>query len=389
MTTTHSDALAVGSFQLLDEPWLRVVMLDGTVTDKSLKGVFADAHLIRELVGELPTTTFALHRLLLAVLYRSIEVVPMAESGRRPSASWRALWALPELPGVVDQYLELHRDAFDLLHLDRPFLQVPDLATAKGDVGGLEKLVADVPNGEQYFTTRAGRSLRRIPFAEAARWLVHTMAYDISGIKSGAVGDARVKGGKGYPIGTGWVGTIGGLLVEGGTLRETLLLNLVLGADGVDEHPWSDENDLAVWERPVLTAAPEPDWQPAGPASVLIWPSRRVRLAHDGAAVTGVLIANGDPLTPQDRFRVEPMTGWRRSEPQEKKLGRYPVYMPRTHDPDRALWRGLQSMLPVGARERMEQRHRLHFPPWSSTGCGIGSSTPSARTSSFAPGRSV
>src|SRR5699024_2697574 len=70
-----------------------------------------------------------------------------------------------------------------------------------------------------------------IPPGEAARWLVHCMAFDISGIKSGAVGDPRVKGGKGYPIGIGWSGWLGGLYFEGDTLFQTLMLNTVL-SDG-------------------------------------------------------------------------------------------------------------------------------------------------------------
>ncbi|NYN06610.1 type I-E CRISPR-associated protein Cse1/CasA, partial [Salmonella enterica subsp. enterica serovar Typhimurium] len=68
-----------------------------------------------------------------------------------------------------------------------------------------------------------GRS--KLSFAEAARWLVHTQAYDYSGIKPGVEGDPRVKGGKGYPIGTGWSGMTGGTVIRGTTLLETLLLN--------------------------------------------------------------------------------------------------------------------------------------------------------------------
>lgn len=70
----------------------------------------------------------------------------------------------------------------------------------------LSRLVPDVPAGHPFFTTRSGADLKSMTFAEAARWVVHCQAYDPSGIKSGAVGDAQVKGGRGYPIGTGWCG---------------------------------------------------------------------------------------------------------------------------------------------------------------------------------------
>ena len=195
-TVTGDSSSKETGFNLLDEPWIPVVMLDDSLEELSLAQTFDRARLVRAVVGELPTTSFALHRLLLAVLYRSIVVPASDAGGHRPSEYWKTLWQLPEFPPAVGEYLESVRSRFDLLGPARPFMQVADLATAKGDISGLEKLIADVPNGLPYFTTRAGRALSRITFAEAARWLVHVMAFDISGIKSGAVGDARVKGGR-------------------------------------------------------------------------------------------------------------------------------------------------------------------------------------------------
>src|SRR5947199_72580 len=118
----------------------------------------------------------------------------------------------------------------------------------------LSKLISDVPNGAPMFTTRIGGDLS-VPYAEAARWLVHCQAFDPSGIKAGAVGDDRVKGGKGYPIGVAWSGLLGGVLLEGRTLKETLLLNLI--AADFDVCGRDPAVDLPVWERPPVTAAEE------------------------------------------------------------------------------------------------------------------------------------
>ncbi len=63
----------------------------------------------------------------------------------------------------------------------------------------------------------------------------------------------------------------------------------------------------------------------------------------------GVVLTYGDPLAPQNMHTVEPMTGWRRSQAQEKKLGRPLVYMPREVDPARAVWRGLGSLIAAAA----------------------------------------
>ncbi|MCC2323512.1 type I-E CRISPR-associated protein Cse1/CasA [Cellulomonas xiejunii] len=329
-------------FSLLDEPWVLVLTEDGTTDGVSLLDLFRRAPRIREIVGDIPTQGFAILRIALAVLARAVDGPRDVDAGER-------LWNAPEPPiGKIEAYLEQHRERFDLFHPATPFFQVADLHTAKHEFSRLEKLIADVPAGHQYFTTRAGRGLARISPAEAARWLVHVHAFDASGIKSGAVGDDRVKGGKGYPIGTGAAGALGGLYVDGGDLWRTLLLNTIpLDDRGVQR----DRRDRPAWEADPSGPAEADDLtaRPYGPLDLFTWQSRRVRLVGDRDGVTGVLVANGDKLTPQNRHRQEPMSAWRRSEPQQKKLGLPVVYMPREHAAGRALWRGLGALLPLVA----------------------------------------
>jgi CRISPR system Cascade subunit CasA len=325
-------------FDLVSRPWILTRRLDGRIGEVGLEELFATAHGLRAIVGEVPTQTFALVRLLLAILHR-------ATDGPPDGHAWRALWRDPTLPVAdVTDYLGAFRDRFDLLHPVTPFYQVAELRTAKGEVFGLDRLIADVPTGEPFFTTRLKAGVERISPAEAARWVVHCQAFDPSGIKSGAVGDPRVKNGKGYPIGTGWAGSLGGVFAEGRTLRETLLLNLIPAA-----HLRSDDRDLPVWERPPQTGCEEVPGgrEPYGPLDLYTWQSRRIRLFGDGDAVTGVIVANGDQLRPQNRHDLEPLSAWRRSQAQEKALKRPLVYMPREHDPERAIWRGLAALLPA------------------------------------------
>jgi CRISPR system Cascade subunit CasA len=328
-------------FDLIACPWILVRRVDGRIEEVGLQELFASAHQTTTIVGEVPTQTFALARLALAVLHRAVDGPP-------DPRDWAALWRAPTLPApVIADYLSAFRERFDLLHPTMPFYQVADLHTANKEVFGLARLIADVPTGEPLFTTRLKAGIDRISFAEAARWLVHCQAFDPAGIKSGAVGDPRVKRGKGYPIGTGWAGRLGGILVEGRTLRETLLLNLI-----PDDSPYlrSSDGDVPVWERVPQTACEEVEGgrQPCGRLDLYTWQSRRIRLFGDQAGITGVIIANGDPLKPHNRFSVEPMSAWRRSRPQEKALNTTPVYLPREHDPERAIWRGLAALLPGG-----------------------------------------
>lgn len=329
------------SFDLLSRPWLPVQRLDGTETELSLQEVFAQAADVRRLVGDVPTQEFALLRMLLAVLHDAVD-------GPQDIDAWEDLWESDNAFAPVQAYLDRHRDRFDLLHPETPFFQVAGLHTAKGDVSSLNRIVADVPNGEPFFTMRA-LGVDRLGFAEAGRWVVHAHAFDPSGIKSGAVGDPRVKSGKGYPQGVAWAGNLGGVIAEGATLRETLLLNLIAADTGTLR---IDADDRPAWRRkPPGPAAADPvdlASRPSGMRDLYTWQSRRLLLHHDVDGVHGVVLAYGDPLAPQEEgmHRSEPLTGWRRSPAQEKKLGRPLVYMPREHDPARAAWRGLSSLLP-------------------------------------------
>ncbi len=332
---SHVDADAA-SFDLTCRPWVPVQMLDGREHLLSLREVFEQADGIRRLAGDIATQDFALTRLLLAILHDALE-------GPRDVDEWAELWETEQPFGPIDGYLDEHRQRFDLLHPKTPFFQTPGLRTAKGEVFSLDRITADVPNGVRFFTMRA-LGAERLSFAEAARWVVHAQTYDTSGIKTGVEGDPRAKNGKVYPQGVAWSGSLGGVLAEGGTLRRTLLLNLV--AAEADVVTVSDE-DKPAWCRPVPEPGPAKDVaeRPYGPCDLYTWQSRRLLLHHDEDCVHAVVLTYGDPLTPQNRHKAEPMTGWRRSKPQEKKLGQPLVYMPREHDPARSAWRGLASLL--------------------------------------------
>ncbi|MET8750364.1 type I-E CRISPR-associated protein Cse1/CasA [Streptomyces sp. NPDC004667] len=337
----------VPGFDLVSRPWLPVQLCDGTAAELSLKEVFARAADIRRLVGDVPTQEFALMRLLLAILHDAV-------GGPEDIDAWQELSERAQPLSAVAPYLDRHRERFDLLHPTQPFFQVADLRTQKDEVASLNRIVADVPNGDPFFTMRRP-GVERLPFAEAARWLVHAHAFDTSGIKSGAVGDPRVKGGKGYPQGVGWAGNLGGVFAEGDDLRETLLLNLVArDAYGLT----IDKDDRPAWRREQCGPQVQSDLtsRPTGPRDLYTWQSRRIRLHHDGQAVHGVVLCYGDPLPAPDAHRREPMSGWRRSIPQEKKLGRPLVYMPRGHDPARSAWRSLDALLTSHTEEQGTQR---------------------------------
>lgn len=325
-------------FNLLDDPWIIVLRPDGRERTVSMLELLDEAPRLAAIGGEVATQGFAITRLLLAFLHRAVD-------GPQDQEEWEELWTADELPKErIRAYADRVRDRFDLFDEAVPFFQVADLRTSTSKLSGLEKIVADVPVGEPLFTTRSATDLQRISAAEAARWLVHTQAFDASGIKSGALGDPTVKAGKGYPIGPGWSGQLGGVLVCRSDLRESLLLNLLSFDTGRyvriggkdDVPPWEREPDTAVWadERP-----------PRGAIDLYTWQSRRVRLVGGREGVTGVLVANGDKIRGQNQHHTDPHTAWRYSEPQTKQF-KQTVFMPQVHDPRRSVWRGISALLP-------------------------------------------
>lgn len=336
------------SFNLIDEGWISVRMLDGGGEELSLRDVFHRADDIAGIDGDLPVQDFAIFRLLLAVLYGA---VPEGRTVR----DWSKLWQSGLPLSAIDEHLEKYRDRFDLLHSVTPFMQVAGLQTPRDEVFSFERLILDLPAGEPFFTVRGGPALGRLGLGEAARWLVAAQAYDPSGIKSGVVGDPRVKGGRSYPAGPGWAGQIGGIVVEGASLARTLLLNFELS----DEWP----GDTPSWTRPAPGPDVDPGAQVTGPAALYSWGSRRIRLAHDGSAATGVVLTYGDRVTPQNRERVEPMTAWRRSPAQQAKLKLPQVFMPRTHDPERQFWRGIGFYVPQASTAHASGVEVTSIPP--------------------------
>lgn len=322
-------------FNLLDEPWVEVTTQAGTVERLGvLECLRRSAHL-RGLGQDMSTQRFAVLRVLLAFLHRAME--------GPTTAAWDRAWkeGLPQ--AAIDVYAARVRDRFWLVHPSQPFFQTPTLRAAKGPETGLRKIVADLPDGEPYFTNRTVADVARMEWPEAALWLVHAQAYDTAGIKTGAVGDPLVVAGKGYGYGLpSWAGQIGGVSAAGANLQETLLLNLIPGT--------SSQADLPAWERAVTTAwrgeTTEDQQQVTGPVHLMTWQSRRILLEWDGDHATGLTLSQGDRITPQDppMHPIERFTSWRYSKPQTQKYG-HPIFMPQQHEPTRQAWRGITQLL--------------------------------------------
>jgi CRISPR system Cascade subunit CasA len=138
------------SFNLIDQPWLPCVRLDGQPLRLGLYDALAQAHTLRELQGEIPLSTAALHRLLLAILHRNF--------GPRNRSEWARLWRAGRWDaGALHAYFDRWRDRFDLFHEAYPFYQS---ATPPGEPQTLNRLSLTHAYNSTLFEHQAGQRHR-------------------------------------------------------------------------------------------------------------------------------------------------------------------------------------------------------------------------------------
>lgn len=326
-------------FNLLEEPWIRVLKPDCTVQEVSLTDALLRAHEFQDLAGELPTQDVAVLRLMLAVLQtvfyrmnldgREIPLQSTAEALSR----WKMLWQMEKFPEKpIRQYLNKWRERFWLFHPERPFYQIPQAKI--GTEYGAAKLngeISESGNKLRLFATYAKQEKNAMTYAQAARWLLYINGFDDSSGK---------KKEKELPSpGVGWLGKLGLLLAQGKNLAETLLLNLVLLRD--DGSLW--EAPLPCWEleQPRCgerTKIPQPE----NIAALLTLQSRRLLLHREGGFVVGYSLLGGDFFDKENAF-CEPMTIWHTTQ---KKKNSPVFHQPRQHDPSKQFWREFPAAFP-------------------------------------------
>lgn len=188
---------------------------------------------------------------------------------------------------------------------------------------------------------------------EAARWLVTLHAFDPGGMKTPYEKD---KSSERAPC--NWFGVV---LVEGGTLKETLLLNALIYRPDHEKPAMTTAEDRPVWEE-ATGPSPRPDKRTArGWTDLLTWPSRRVLLSAAGSGehtmVDGVVITPGtrlDSSLPDE----EKMAAFRRPRDAKGRFKRVaPMWPVRLHHL-RGIWRHSVELLLTDLWEEGRNRQR-------------------------------
>ena len=353
-------------FNLIDEPWVRVLTdNDGSTELVSLRDLLENAQNYISLAGDSVTQDFAVFRVILSVLhtvfsrfnsegkvYDSITLdeclLPVNEIDEDDIDeyiddlldTWEELWKKEELPEVVFEYLDKWHDRFYLFSDDHPFFQVnvenissdklskpnPTLVSGKN----INRLISESDNKIALFSPKyaAGKNKEILNEDEVARWLLTFQGY--SGLS-----DKVIFGNEKYKASKGWIFDIGGVLIQGENLLQSLLLNLVLVHP--DDSYWG-YSQKPCWEslssERIQRSFENP--RPDNLAELYTNWSRAIHIEPetDINKPFSINIVKLPDLDHQNQF-LEPMTIWRFNSSGENAN----MFTPKKHQMNQSMWR--------------------------------------------------
>jgi CRISPR system Cascade subunit CasA len=303
----------------------------------SLKEIFTHAEEIRCLAGEMPTMDAAILRFLLAVtmtVFYRFDVNGNADEISEDNDSepieaisrWKEYWDQGRFTErVFIEYLEQYRERFWLFHPKTPFFQVPDLQY--GTRYGLNSLRGNVKESENH-TTRHHFSVaetEQISYGEATRWLIHLNAYAVN------LKQDKSAPGSNNAVGTGRLGRMGLLLVDGENLFQIIMLNLTVLKDG--NELWG--RPRPIWEQQLRTDQGHEIAPPDNLPEAYTIQSRRATLSRENGMVEGFQAIGGDYCSLTNAF-YEQMTVWQKEEDKKTKTV---SYSPKSFQPSVQAWR--------------------------------------------------
>jgi CRISPR system Cascade subunit CasA len=312
----------VSRFNLIDEKWIPVRFPDGTHDELGIRDTLLRSKDIAAVEDPSPLVVAALHRFLLAFLYRALEGPTDIDQARKLFRD-----GLPS--EKITAYLEKWRDRFWLFDDKHPFYQVP--AYEPKEKKGKKKWKSWPAIAAEHNADNAKVLVDHIdlvnagstPSSKAARWLVACQTFVLGGGNSDFVYT------KSAPSANAVIALPLGL-----HLHDTLLLSLVpenrevLLADRPiwEQEPISVEALKGGVGRPVM-----------GVADLYTWLSRSIKFQFDGDGDTLSELAFASGVGCSSEGYVDPMLAYRIEEKKGKLAVRFR---------DRGLWRDFASLLP-------------------------------------------
>ena len=338
-------------FNLIEEPWIRVLDKGCRIKEVGIRETLLSAHEFSGLAGETKTQDFAVLRLLLAlafVIFYRYDIdgnrIDLRENKNAPGYNWKKAWKDGHIPHEpVEKYLAEWHDRFWLFDDVCPFYQMKSLGCKKKNTTSTSQMIgtlSESDNKKRLFADRNGQG-RILSYPEAARWLLYINCFD----------DISARNPAGSLPKRPWVGLLGLIALKGKNLFETIMLNFCVNADIekniFDECPsWEQDNDNVDFNRTVL---------PRDQAALFSMMSRRILLLHsDNNNVENYYLAGGDYFEDTEVFQ-EQMTLWKAYQENKTKDAQY-KYRPARHDPSRKIWQEFGSIVGIDEKDLKNSR---------------------------------
>ena len=302
-------------FNLIDEKWIPVRFADGTRDELGISNTLLRAKEIATIEDTSPLVVAALHRFLLAVLYRALE-------GPTDIDQAKELFKTGLPSEKITAYLADKRNRFWLFDEKYPFGQIPTFEPKTWRAWTALAAEHNADNAKVLFDHVDVEAPGTITEAAAARWILATQTFSVSCGKSEL-----------SHTGTAPSATAAMVLPLGRDFQDTLLLSLV------PQNRVVIADDLPLWERcpeSVVSLKGGFERVASGLADRYTWRVRSVRLeANDSGRIGKLAFASGVRNTSAEQG--DPMLGYRIDDTR----GKLPIQFR-----DRGLWRDFDSLLP-------------------------------------------
>ena len=325
----------MAEFNLITESWIPCLNMEGRNVEYGVRDTLLKAHQLREICDDSPLVTVAIHRLLLAILYRAFE-------GPKSFADWKSLYSSGVFDSQrVEKYLNKWKARFDLFGDNKPFYQLARFETNKPiSVNRLATECASGNNATLFDHCGDDVEVEWSPL-QAARRLIACQSFALGFGKSG---NAKINGvNEVLPYSADAIALRGmSIWLQGKNLFETLMINLV-PIDDSSSPPWELENPneyrdrLQGKEKKVVTSF--------GVIDRLTWQSRLVRLIPKNSTVSQMYFTQGRSA---DKSDGDPMKIYRYSK--EEGISALPL------SSNKAAWRDAHSILTIPDSESREHR---------------------------------
>lgn len=307
----------VPHFNLIDEPWIPVRYADGRSGELGIRETLLTADRIAEIQDASPVVVAAMHRFLLAVLYRALEG---PTDGEQAKAWFKQGWPNEK----IEAYLQRWHQRFFLFDKHYPFAQVPEYEPKKWHAWTVLAAEHNANNAKVLFDHVDVANAGTISAAKAARWLLAIQSYALGGGNSDFV----------YTKSSPSANALMAIPI-GYSLAETLMFCLV------PQNRMVLAGDIPLWEREPESVAmlkSGPQRACAGYADLYLWRTRSLRFrppSNSTNDVGNVAFASGVGFVAT--AQVDPMVGYRIA----KEGGKFSVQFP-----ERGFWRDFPSLLP-------------------------------------------